>query len=871
MCGIFCSLRTSYKQEYTSADEDAFRIMSDKLKRANAARGPDARHGTSIGFPPCNAAGSSDSEISRGHILEFYASELRLRGNAPIVQPHMEGGDVLCWNGEVRQSVMNVIRVGADRSLYVFTAIRADHPKIGPAENDGQKVFERFRAAIEPFSISEIIGNIEGPLSYPLQGSSKKLYFARDPLGRRSLLIHKPTLTNPIFLLASVSAGDDDAYEFEELSTDGIFGLDLGTLREPENFVTNFHSNFVVIPRASGEHMGFGVIRKVNQSLPPDNLPRIQGLDAISLPTPLLEAMGQLIYQLDRSVMLRVRDIPQAPGGGGNAKVAVLFSGGIDSTMLAFLAHRHISLDEPIDLLNVAFENPRKIQLQLDGNIGALPKKKRKQHSKTVETDSSGNTDKELSSYMVPDRVTGLQEVEELRRLCPGRVWNFVSLATESYTFRAARSAVEAMMYPSKTVMDLSLALALYFASRGIGRVRDTPTSRYRLYTSPAKVLVSGLGSDEMLGGYSRHRSVFTARGWQGVIDELQLELDRIPTRNLGRDDRIISSHGKETRHPFLSLSVVSFLAGLPVHLKLDPRMDIGIGDKILLRLAARKVGLVEASVRKKRAMQFGSHSARMEGVPLGIAFAAVQASIYDVPGGFRAVMFDRFSGVKDKATGEGTHLLVPWLQRAILYDCRTKPRNISTTTGSKDLQMVSITLRVLSRPDTDHLPKIYQSLGLDYDERVLPSIGNEVLKAIVAQFDAAELITQREVVSSRIRADLLQRAGEFNLKLEDVSITHLTFGKVGPLEARQNYAERAKFIVEKAEQERQAAVIRAEGEAEAAATVSKALEKAGDAFLALRKIEASKAIVQSLAGNGNVSYIPSSGGNVLLNVPTKQ
>ena len=73
--------------------------------------------------------------------------------------------------------------------------------------------------------------------------------------------------------------------------------------------------------------------------------------------------------------------------------------------------------------------------------------------------------------------------------------------------------------------------------------------------------------------------------------------------------------------------------------------------------------------------------------------------------------------------------------------------QNISTTTGSKDMQMVSITLRVMSRPDVQHLPKIYQNLGLDYDERVLPSIGNEVLKSIVAQFDAAELITQREVV----------------------------------------------------------------------------------------------------------------------------
>ncbi|CAO3670172.1 unnamed protein product [Rhizopus stolonifer] len=104
--------------------------------------------------------------------------------------------------------------------------------------------------------------------------------------------------------------------------------------------------------------------------------------------------------------------------------------------------------------------------------------------------------------------------------------------------------------------------------------------------------------------------------------------------------------------------------------------------------------------------------------IPVGLSVSGAQAAMYD--------------GVKPVAVGEGTHFLVLWIQLAVLFNVRTKPRNISTTTGFKDIQMVSLTLRVLHRPEIKNLSQTYQNLGQDYDERVIPSIGNEVLNPLL-------------------------------------------------------------------------------------------------------------------------------------------
>jgi len=274
--------------------------------------------------------------------------------------------------------------------------------------------------------------------------------------------------------------------------------------------------------------------------------------------------------------------------------------------------------------------------------------------------------------------------------------------------------------------------------------------------------------------------------------------------------------------------------------------MAAGAADKFLTTLARGSIGL------------FGLGSMQ--------AFC-----LFDVDGGERAVVLNMLSGVEDKVRGEGTHFKVPWLMQPKMYNVRLRPKLIQTTTGTKDLQTVTIHCRMLFKPEIAGLPRIHKTLGEDYDERVLPSIANEVMKATIAQYNAEALLTQREHVSREIREAIVQRASQFNILMDDVSITHLTYGKefsraIEDKQVAEQEAERQKFIVLRSEQERQATVIRSEGEAEAAQMISEALKEHGSGLIEVRRIDAAKDIADSLSKSPNVMYLPH-GQQMLLNM----
>ena len=290
--------------------------------------------------------------------------------------------------------------------------------------------------------------------------------------------------------------------------------------------------------------------------------------------------------------------------------VAVLFSGGIDSVVLAALVLQVLPPNVPLRLWNVSFVD--EVQAKPTGDNSSM-------HT-TATTTQSQDCRAAQASY------------EELLALFPDRqIW----LATSEVSWKEMtqwESHVRTLMHPKTTTMDMNIAMALWFASRGrqcnptYGATQTTDTKQLDqgIGDEDPRILLLGMGADEQLGGYGRHRKAFergtkpqdrdtstecasAVGGNEGLRQELDMDIERIWERNLGRDDRILSDHGKEARFPYLDPHVVNFLAQTPLEDIVDYALPPGQGDKRVLRLLAMRLGLKTASGMVKRAIQFGS------------------------------------------------------------------------------------------------------------------------------------------------------------------------------------------------------------------------------------------------------------------------
>ncbi|SMR45527.1 unnamed protein product [Zymoseptoria tritici ST99CH_3D1] len=549
---------------------------ADGMKCLLNARGPDAASAVCIRDRGSQA------------FITCHSTVLSLRGSRTTNQPFRKADSesTLCWNGEAWK-------------------IRGERPD----GNDTTRIFDVLQEAAlnaqgddlteATTAVAKALAEVAGPYAFVFfDDEHSRIFFGRDLLGRRSLLRSIDAEGN--ILLCSVTDGLEST-AWSEVEADGIYCIDLTSEPSTDPGEVERWGGYTVV-KVPYQYMAS---RSDNSTSVIPELSLNRDLSSVSLfIDENSQSVGHLESLLRESVSLRVLEIPEPPRRGTDkgdrkrAKLAILFSGGLDCTTIARLCHDFLPHTEPIDLLNVAFENPR---VHKTAGAGAFE--------------------------LCPDRITGRASRTELCNVCPEREWRFVAVDVPYAETQEHRDKVLRLMHPHNTEMDLSISFALYFAARGTGQVAQEADGQVIDYVSSARVLLSGLGADELFAGYTRHATAFRRNGFPGLLDELDIDIGRLGKRNLGRDDRVISNWGKEARFPFLDEKLVQWALAAPVADKCgfgesqpenaDSSEKRGCAaiepGKKVLRCLAWKLGMKKVAIEKKRAIQFGARTAKME------------------------------------------------------------------------------------------------------------------------------------------------------------------------------------------------------------------------------------------------------------------
>ena len=367
-------------------------------------------------------------------------------------------------------------------------------------QNDTKQVLEKLKES-NPL---QVFSEIEGCFAFVLC-TADEVWFGRDFLGKRSLVVGR---NKEGYTISSVGPGT-------QVPTGGIFRVSL----------LDNTCEFIAWP-----HPGLVTPSSIRFGSP-------------ASPHCFAEA-------LTKSVELRLI---------GTSEIGVLFSGGLDCTVIAALAHRYLPVSHKIYLLNVAFARD------------------------------------------APDRTTGLSSFLGLRDTFSDRDFCLILIDIEEAEIEGNKDRIINLMGKNNSRMDFSIAAALFFASRGQGV--DFESGEKVLF--PGRILLSGMGADEIFGGYSRYKSSYLHYGCEGIVREMSLDIDRLWHRNLGRDDRVTACHGKELRFPYLDTHLWQALSALPLEEVTQPYVPGR--DKIALREYAESIGLGFVSGLKKRAIQFGT------------------------------------------------------------------------------------------------------------------------------------------------------------------------------------------------------------------------------------------------------------------------
>eukprot|EP00979_Chaetoceros_neogracilis_P010297 scaffold2433_cov139-Chaetoceros_neogracile.AAC.1 len=514
MCGIGVTIfpqRSNPNPNNDDSNPQQNELLSKAIQKCLQRRGPDHQ--------------SIQSNILSTHMyhqeqqvileLTLYASVLHMRGYKALPQPYCTPGYSFCWNGECYAHdhpaaasilVSPPFDVAEDKYEEVtsdtVTVMELIQHELLSMEDDEQQQQEQ--------ALANALSHVQGEYSFilynhgpqqqgkdhnqaldqqsslPLQSQSLEkndaaqhgnacIYFGRDPLGRRSLLMSY-TETNPPqrAKVQEHSHGTDRSDDNITIALDASFVISSVAPYQQTKSEGNTSAGTGFKPFVNMEEIPAGRVYRLDLCtgqlsfvpiIPPAAIIQSSSINSPLLPNSswntlfnkdisphLLQAAQKLHHYLNQAVRRRVvhAPFPLSINTGGSsstptnnqATVAVLFSGGVDSVVLAALSHEHVPIDQPIDLINVAFASSTSSQ----------------QHQEDPYSSS-------------PDRQAALLSYEEMIHKFPNRKWRFIAVNVDYAEVLKEEAGICQLLHPLSSTMDFNIGTAFWFATRGYGEV----------------------------------------------------------------------------------------------------------------------------------------------------------------------------------------------------------------------------------------------------------------------------------------------------------------------------------------------------------------------------------------------------------------
>ena len=235
------------------------------------------------------------------------------------------------------------------------------------------------------------------------------------------------------------------------------------------------------------------------------------------------------------------------------------------------------------------------------------------------------------------------------------------------------------------------------------------------------------------------------------------------------------------------------------------------------------------------------------------------------VPAGHRGVLL-QFLAVKG-VMSEGIHAIIPYVNTVEMVEVRTQKESSEASAASKDLQVVTTSLALNFHVDPTRVTTLYRNVGTDYISRIIDPAVQESIKMVTAQYTAEELIKERARVKHEVEQDITRRLRAYDIMVEPagLSITNFNFSSefnlaIEAKQVAQQEAEKQRYVLQRAELERQTAITKAKGASQAARLNAAALQvQGGSKVIAREWIEKWDGHVPTVSGNG--------GGGVIIDI----